>query len=445
MAGYRGMGQLVNKYNQRKQRAVTKENEFYMQLLQLALPQDDPVQDELMSQLPQNTETLHSDELGDIVLPVSSIMAAQQVQQQQMVLATTAAKSFKTNSGGGGTASQTTNSNSAKHMLNSSNSSILSNRSINLSSAIGNGHTVNGVSPNASTTTSSNNTSAIVNGGGGINHIHTNNSSTSSSSGAQLRASHRKSLDRSDRNNENLSTMRSTNGGSSNSSTVKGDQLKRSATYQDGQLRESNKITETIITSSIWTAIWCRLFGSGRVNDNGSGSVNSAAAGASTFSLVEKRDGNHDDDEMNHMINDTDTNTNSMASIMSATSSSGRGSKEMRNSNMDGSYAQSTTSSTATSKHERDNSKTSNNNYSTDINSDTTYHANHFGNGKDKYFNKMHHQQNGNMSAMEVELNTSAQNQHENSNDGPEKSRGMSVELLEQLRLTVNFNVDIVV
>lgn len=417
---YRVFDKLAYKYNQRQQRVVNKENEFYMQLLQMALPIDDSVQDELMSQLPQITETLHSDELGDIVLPISSIMAAQQMQQQQMVLATsTTTKSFKTN---GGPASAIS-SNSAKHMLNSNNSSILTNRSVNLSSNIGNGHTINGGLSNQST--SSNSTLTIVNGGiSGINHIQnsnnsSNNISTSSSTGAQLRASHRKSLDRCDRNNDNLSTMRSSNGGTANNSVkIDGQHMKRSS----NMFQEANKITESI-TKSIWSTIWYRVFGNHRTNVNGNSSVNSMS-NSTTFSLAVQRNSNHvDDDISNSMINnDTDAN-NTMASIISTTSSSGRGSKEIRNSNTDGTYAQTTITSNVTSKHERDNSKTSNSNYSTDINNDSTYQSNHFGNGKDKYLNKVH-QQNGNVSTMEIEQNTVAQNQPETSNDGPERSRG---------------------
>lgn len=56
----------------RKQREVAKENEFYMQLLQLALPNDDPLNDELLAQMRQTPEILHSEKLGDIDLPVSS-------------------------------------------------------------------------------------------------------------------------------------------------------------------------------------------------------------------------------------------------------------------------------------------------------------------------------------------------------------------------------------
>lgn len=69
----------------RKQREVSKENEFYMQLLHLALPNDDPSQDELISQMRQAPELLRSDKLGDIDLPVSSAIIAQRIQQQQLL------------------------------------------------------------------------------------------------------------------------------------------------------------------------------------------------------------------------------------------------------------------------------------------------------------------------------------------------------------------------
>lgn len=66
----------------RKQREVAKENEFYMQLLQLALPNDEL----LHAQMKQAPEILHSDKLGDIDLPVSSAIIAQRIQQQQLLM-----------------------------------------------------------------------------------------------------------------------------------------------------------------------------------------------------------------------------------------------------------------------------------------------------------------------------------------------------------------------
>lgn len=62
----------------RKQREVAKENEFYMQLLQLALPNDDPLNDELLAQMKQTPEILHSEKLGDIDIPVSSAIIGMQ-------------------------------------------------------------------------------------------------------------------------------------------------------------------------------------------------------------------------------------------------------------------------------------------------------------------------------------------------------------------------------
>lgn len=56
----------------RKQREVAKENDFFMQLLKLALPNDDPANDELLAQIRQPSELLHSATLGEIDLPVSS-------------------------------------------------------------------------------------------------------------------------------------------------------------------------------------------------------------------------------------------------------------------------------------------------------------------------------------------------------------------------------------
>lgn len=66
----------------RKQREVAKENEFYMQLLQFALPNDEL----LHAQMKQAPEILHSDKLGDIDLPVSSAIIAQRIQQQQLLM-----------------------------------------------------------------------------------------------------------------------------------------------------------------------------------------------------------------------------------------------------------------------------------------------------------------------------------------------------------------------
>lgn len=56
----------------RKQREIAKENDFFMQLLRLALPNEDPANDELLAQMRQPSELLHSAMLGDIDLPVSS-------------------------------------------------------------------------------------------------------------------------------------------------------------------------------------------------------------------------------------------------------------------------------------------------------------------------------------------------------------------------------------
>lgn len=56
----------------RKQREVAKENDFFMQLLKLALPNDDPANDDLLAQIRKPSELLHSATLGEIDLPISS-------------------------------------------------------------------------------------------------------------------------------------------------------------------------------------------------------------------------------------------------------------------------------------------------------------------------------------------------------------------------------------
>lgn len=53
-----------------------------MQLLQLAMPNEEL----LHTQMKQSTETLHSDKLGDIDLPISSANTAQRIQQQQLLM-----------------------------------------------------------------------------------------------------------------------------------------------------------------------------------------------------------------------------------------------------------------------------------------------------------------------------------------------------------------------
>lgn len=424
---------------QRKQREVAKENEFYMQLLQLALPSDDPVQDELMSQLPQSTETLHSDELGDIVLPVPSPVAAQQLQQQQMVLATsaaaasakalaaTAAATAAANNGTAGQSTQQSNANSAKHLLNNSNNSILSSRTLNLSTStnIGNGHTVNGL-PGT--------TSAIMNGvhSTGVNHL--NNSSnnighSTSAAGVTLRANHRKSLDRNDRHSGGENASRA-NAGSANHKSDSHN-AKRS-TFQGGALRDAGKMTESM-SSSIWSSIRCRLFGGGASKTNDSHAASNANS-AGNYVTTARR---HDDDDADMAVTEMDINhhqiENSSASAAGRTTNepSGRSSKELRNNNIDyGGIGTATAAATApnahpaSAKHERDNSKTSNSNYSTDINNDTHYHPHHnhhLGNNKEK-----HLKQNGNIAAMEMELNavSAAQNNDNNSGESLEKSRG---------------------
>lgn len=72
----------------RKQREVAKENEFFIQLLQLALPNDNPTEDEIIAQMQQTSEILHSDKFGDIDLPISSPIITQRIQQQRLLLAT---------------------------------------------------------------------------------------------------------------------------------------------------------------------------------------------------------------------------------------------------------------------------------------------------------------------------------------------------------------------
>lgn len=434
---------------QRKQREVAKENEFYMQLLQLALPSDDQMQDELITQIPQSTETLHSDELGDIVLPVSSPMAVQQLQQRQLALATSVAstKALATAAAAAATAAaaaavaatnaNTGNShptqhsiaNSAKHSLNNSNSSILSNRTVNLSIStnMGNGHA-----------SSSAPASVIMNGtsGGGV-HNNNNNSnnntvahiastSGSVSGGVSLRANHRKSLDRSDRNNSGGEQSARANANNNSGNTKR-------TTYQGSVLRDASKMTQTI-SNSIWSSIKCRLF-----SGNGHRKSNDihATQQAGSYATTSKR---HDDDDAD---NDIDANHHQISSAQGSGTSrtanethSGRSIKEMRNNNSDyggtgftfgaGAHTSVTTNSNQSSaKHDRDNSKTSNNNYSADIHNDAHYHShnNHHnvgGNSKEK-----HLKQNGNVAPMEIEVITPPTHNHDTSGgESLEKNRG---------------------
>lgn len=426
---------------QRKQREVAKENEFYMQLLQLALPNEDPVQDELiMSQMSQSTEVLHSDELGEIVLPLPSPIVAQQVQQQQLLLASTASVKSMTTNGSGSSNSNSnsslaTNAPNAKQVLNNSNISIFPNKSLNLSSTIGNGHTVNGMSPNGPSLSAS----VMTNGATSMNHMHSqhqhhasSNLNTSISSNVTLRARHRNSLDRSDRNGDNTSATRSMNGSSGNN-TSKGDtgrdgQHAKRSTYHGSVLRDAGKITESISTS-IWSTIRCRLWGGGTNRDSNAGGAVTSSATTSSSSAKRK-----DDDDTENVSNDTESN-HSVASMYNAgttsntrlTDGSGsRGNKDLRNSSAtDVNASPNTLTSSSTVKHERDSSKTSNNNYSADVSSEGHYHHNHhMSNSKEKHFNKVH-QQNGS-AAIEMELNihTTQQPQQDNTGESFEKGRG---------------------
>lgn len=110
----------------RKQREVSKENEFYMQLLHLALPSDDPNQDELMSQMKQTPELLHSDTLGDIDLPVSSAVIAQRIQQQQLATTSTtnstSTSSSSTSTSSSPSSSSSSSSTTTATLLTNSNS-----------------------------------------------------------------------------------------------------------------------------------------------------------------------------------------------------------------------------------------------------------------------------------------------------------------------------------
>lgn len=57
----------------RKQREIAKENDFFVQLLRLALPNEEqPVNDAMQTQGRPSSELLHSTMLGDIDLPISS-------------------------------------------------------------------------------------------------------------------------------------------------------------------------------------------------------------------------------------------------------------------------------------------------------------------------------------------------------------------------------------
>lgn len=66
----------------RKQREMSKENEFYVQILQYSLPNDEL----LNAQLKQESDALQSEKLGEFDLPVSSAITAQRIQEQELLV-----------------------------------------------------------------------------------------------------------------------------------------------------------------------------------------------------------------------------------------------------------------------------------------------------------------------------------------------------------------------
>lgn len=66
---------VVYRIRHRKQREIAKENEFFIQLLKLALPNDVLANEELLAQLRHTPDILHSTMLGELDLPVSSAIA----------------------------------------------------------------------------------------------------------------------------------------------------------------------------------------------------------------------------------------------------------------------------------------------------------------------------------------------------------------------------------
>lgn len=65
---------------------MAKENEFFVQLLHLALPNENPIEDELIAQMQQTFEILHSEKFGEIDLPITSTLITQRIQQQRLLL-----------------------------------------------------------------------------------------------------------------------------------------------------------------------------------------------------------------------------------------------------------------------------------------------------------------------------------------------------------------------
>lgn len=158
----------------RKQREVAKENDFYMQLLQLALPHDDSMHDELLGQMRHSEQQqqlahhqqkliLHSDKLGDIDLPISSPILAQRIQQQQLLLAANSLNSNQSSSSNSNssnnatmtntaaTSNATSNSNHHHHHHNSGTSNTMSTLAINNLLSSSSSNTSNMVASTSST------------------------------------------------------------------------------------------------------------------------------------------------------------------------------------------------------------------------------------------------------------------------------------------------------
>lgn len=121
----------------RKQREVAKENEFFIQLLQLALPNDNPIEDEIIAQMQQTSEILHSDKFGEIDLPISSPIITQRIQQQRLILVTKVLNGTTTSSvtNVSGDASGSSHKQISNHNINGFSSQIAVTSKINQSSS----------------------------------------------------------------------------------------------------------------------------------------------------------------------------------------------------------------------------------------------------------------------------------------------------------------------
>lgn len=274
-----------------------------MQLLQLALPSDDPSQEELISQMRQPSELLRSDKLGEIDLPVSSAVIAQRIQQQQLLLvaasspatpppssssssgsactpslATATATSAVTAAFTSSSASLQASGNHVKHhFMNNGHHNHLGSKSTN--SILGNGFSVNGgighganlsasvasMAPNSINFHNSHTNLPHNSGGGGTASVITNgshhnqpNSISSASSASQSSSllsyrNHRRSGDRSDKsiNDPSASTGRPSAVGQSGSckATDQPRQRPNGDGYAVSLFRDAGRLTGALTSS----------------------------------------------------------------------------------------------------------------------------------------------------------------------------------------------------